>query len=46
MQENKSILFQTRTSQAERFQALAKLIDAKEKTGVFMDLSKAYNQIQ
>lgn len=39
-----TLLSQTRQAQEEAFKSLARLIDAKEKTGVFMDIGKAYSQ--
>lgn len=44
MQEYKLIQQQSKLSQEQGFKIIAKLIDAKGKTGVFMDLTKAYNQ--
>ncbi|WP_165022034.1 BfmA/BtgA family mobilization protein [Dysgonomonas sp. ZJ279] len=39
-----SLLSQTKVAQEQGFKLLARLIDAKEKTGVFLDITKAYNQ--
>lgn len=39
-----NLITQTKESQEQGFKIIAKLIDAKEKTGVFGDLSKIYSQ--
>ncbi|WP_165027245.1 BfmA/BtgA family mobilization protein [Dysgonomonas sp. ZJ279] len=44
LKDNQSLINQTKSSQEQGFKLLSKLIDAKEKTGVFGDLSKIYNQ--
>ena len=41
--DNNSLISQTR-SQEQAFKALAKLIDSKEKSSIFSDISKIYNQ--
>lgn len=44
LKQAQSLVNQTRQSQEQGFKLIAKLIDAKEKTGVFSDIAKAYNQ--
>lgn len=43
LQSLAALVLESKNSQETALKAIAKLIDAKEKTGVFTDLAKAYN---